>query len=472
MPREITHPPRHAGAHLHHFLHHLRVALVVGAAVSILHGWGLLKWLDALMLSAAGPSGSLHAPADPSATTPPTPPGLPWVLLIDPATYELGFRQSSPLDRQKLAQLIGQVPARSEQGPRTVAIDLDLSPVPGDTAAQAALDAQLARLVRGQTQLVLAHPAGTQRLHELKATWMSALCEHNGKPGAGRLTFASPAVLTHFGQVLQYDPQARTLGVVAHQPELQTAPCATPAALLSALADGLPADAKGVAPLRPFNAKLFLQIERQIVLTQADGGLVRADGAPTPPAWAGAALFIGGAYDARDRFRVPVAIGGERSTEGVIVHAAAYYTQQHPLRESQWLAFALDIVAGVLMGYLFHATWGLARHAVGRASQRGPWAEALAQRVGLLGNVLALAVALYVCLSLAYTYAYPMNWWVNPGPVILGVFCKFLIGSGAGRLSEAPHGDAGHGPARSAEGLAWAEAAVLTAVALYLIATH
>lgn len=410
------------------FRHHLLVALIVASVVGVLHGSGALGWLDAVMLSFAGSAQSESPTRSAEFARRET---MPLIWTIGQALYESEFHQTSPLDRRKLARLIGAIPTDRAGAPTMLVLDLDVSPVPGDAAksAQQELDQVLHKLATAGTRLLIPLPGRTEtrELQQLKLQWLQRVCSWKNSDGTPTVTLALPYIKEHFGRVIQFQHEQLALGNVAANPTLAEHLCPSVASLFDALV--LP---QSEGPLGPFNARFFTHLPQHRVVAETLAPAID---------FAGRTVFLGGAYDDKDRFLTPLA-GTDRRIEGVAVHAAIWFSTKYPVDVWQGLrAFLLDILLGLLIGYLFGWTWS--RYQAAQAGQ-GDWSPArnyLTVRGLLLGNFAVLALLIFVFMSLAAGYFYPRNYWINPGPIILGVFVKFLISSRGHR--DHP-GDGGH----------------------------
>lgn len=414
------------------FIHHLQLALLVASIVGLLHHAGTLGWLDALMLRL---SGSVHA----QSVQPPGPNAVPpAVFLIGEDLYEAEFGQRAPLDRHRLAKLFRALPTDPAQRPATVVVDLDLSPVAGDVAAQEELDRALQHLVASDIRLVLPLPipVRTTALRQLKIDWMQRLCQwrSEAQPSAGGVRLANTEMITHAAQALQFDPAALTLGVAATWPKHFDDVCQFSAAQQRAiLSSNLPAHVLRIhhslrQAREPYNARYFGGADDHTHLITSLDQLPRTE-TQQPVSVAGRVLFIGGAYEGRDRFHTPLEPSGQ-SVEGVALHAATFYSMLHPIHVEQgFIALGLDIIAGIGLGYLFAWSWGCHSRSQMHCYQHGGWRGYAGPKVMLVMNF-SLAAALVVLLVWgAATWAYPHNWWVSPGPMVLGMFTKFLLTS-------------------------------------------
>lgn len=432
-----THDDAHASG-WHAFIHHLQLALLVASLVGLLHHAGALGWLDAVMLRL---SGSVHA----RSIQPPGPDAAPpEVFLIGEDLYENPFGQRAPLDRQRLASLIRAVPTDEAQRPATVVIDLDLSPVTGDEAAQAKLDDALKALAEADIRVVLPlpTPVGTQSLQRLKADWLQRACQWRSPAphGHGRVLLANTEMITHAGQALQFDPAAFTLGVAAALPgdseEFDDLCQSGKEQQMAAVSSALPTPALRLhhtsrTSQEPYNAHYFGGADAHIHLLSAPDRLPETgDHHPVP--LAGHTLFIGGAYDSRDRFSTPLDPTGQ-TVEGVVMHAATYYSALHRVEvDMNFIALALDIVAGIGLGYLFAWSWGCHAKAQSLRRRDGGWLGYVAPKLTLVMNFALAAVLVAALVWAAASWAYPHNWWVSPGPMVLGMFTKFLLTSRPG----------------------------------------
>lgn len=421
-------------------LHHLRAALAVGSAVTLLHAFGLLGWLDALMLRlVSAPQPLLRATATPPAD-------LPHVLLIGSGMYETTFAQTSPLRPESVASLVRAVGAAR---PSTLVIDLDLSPAPGEPAqdpGRRALDSALQDLVRHGVRVVLPLPlrVSTPAVQDLKFAWMRNMCAGQG---GGGVRFGLSEILRHQGVVTQFDGTWPSIGAVAAGNGDALSLCRYvietggrwKAALLSTAFDGRSLIATHAAPrLRPFNARLMAHADARIALVTTLDRLPFDAGSI-----AGGTVFVGGAYDARDRFAMALD-DAERRVEGAVVHALTFDSLRRPVGVvAGFGAFLLDIALGVGLGFMFAASWGWHLRRQQRAAQTDGWAAQLAPRLSLLANLALVAALVALSVLLAHAVLHPANWWVNPGPVVLGVFAKFVLASRSGAGAATAHAPPG-----------------------------
>lgn len=411
--------------HVGHHLHHLQVALAVASLVGLLHAFGYLGWLDAAMLRLAGA-------ADAAAVRSSAPDGMPEMLLIDDAMFERDFEQRSPLDRAGLERLLRALLGDPARSPKVLVIDLDISDN-GQDAAQGQLDAVLGRAVRAGLQLVLAVPPSVNSPAAItrKRAWMRSLrdqaCarEATGTAPQGSLRFASALVTTHADVVLQYSRDELTLGTAARTLVGKPGACGQPDEVLDALLLGPGrGELKPFPVLMPFNAHFFGAVAGQTRRVQSlDAPLGAAATAGPAPGLAGKVVFLGGSYDPRDRFSVPLAPDG-KPMDGVELHAATFYSALHPVTEvNTLLAWAADVVLGFACGWAFQLLWAVQARSAGLAG----WWGYFAPKFVLLLSLAAAGLLACISVMMAAHWFYPNNYWISPGPVVLGVFAKLLL---------------------------------------------
>ena len=424
--RAHTHAPARASwRQLGPHLHHLQVALAVASIVGLLHAFGYLGWLDATMLRLAGAEGA-------AAVRSTAPHGMPELLLVDESMFERDFEQRSPLDRAKLERLLRGLLGDPAQTPKVLVIDVDISDN-GQDAAQALLDATLSRAVRSGLHLVLAVPPSVSSPAAVarKGNWMRSMrdqaCARDATSSAlpGSLTFASALVTTHSDVVLQYARDELTLGTAARSlVRMPPRACGQADTVLDALLGTSNGRLKPIGALMPFNAHFFGAIAGQTRrLKSLEAALTPSATAKPPISLADKVVFLGGSYDPRDRFRVPLAHDG-KPMDGVEVHAATFYSALHPVTPgNELLAWAIDVALGFACGWAFQLLWTGQTRGAGWAG----WGGYFVPKLVLIFNLAAAALLAWIAVMVAAHWFYPNNYWISPGPVVLGVFAKLLL---------------------------------------------
>ncbi|MEO8754956.1 MAG: CHASE2 domain-containing protein [Casimicrobiaceae bacterium] len=433
--------------------HHASHALVIASATLLLDHAGMLEWLDTIALRLASTYAADARPDD--GASPPqglAPPQRPVIVAIDDTLWETEFRQASPLRRDVLRTLLAALVAHH---PAYLYVDLDLSPGPArpsderDTA-QDDLDALLAATAASSTtKIVLAAPFPVEdnALRETKRQWMRSLCTAGIEFGLAQIESVQGTVLRqNFNLPLLF---ARPRQPLAARGEGDAASAGTTLCGLAGTAPGAifldpRVEAQGRTlygwvpspyPVRPdaFTAEpgrdLFL--------------LARAEDVSRLPDFAGRTVFFGSNADVRDRF---ITVRGEMT--GLRVHAALYTNALHPperLAERHVASYLMEWALGIVAGIVFAAGWGRYNDATLRAARDGAisWADALRPWGWLLFNLAGLVLTVWFLMYIAgRTLA---GWgWINPAPVIVGMFIDSLIGS----RTEPHERHAAHGAAR------------------------
>jgi len=420
----------------HGLWEHLWVALVVASLVAILHhSFGVLGWLDAAMMRIVG--GGAYAQVVGQA--PEAREGLPVVVLISPVAFETAFGNRAPLQREVLHDWL-QVVVNAK--PAALVLDLDVSP---DTAAQShdPLNTLLLKAAEHSTVVLpLPFAVSTPALQEIKATWLADTAARECAPGQDKrdVRFGVADLQVRQGLVNAFEKGFPLLGAVAKVDKAQRctkdekalrvlpAEAASQAQMQRALAMLTPAfhpvlhfQQAHVQSL-PFRPGFFARPEQ--VLMVDDLAQLKSYQAQL----AGRQVFVGSGYDSRDKFLTPY---GQH--KGTVLHAAVAYSLTLGVDHLRvWQDYLIDVVVGVLAAVLFHHAWlrwGRAQQSLHQATA-SRWLKAyLLARGWYLGNLLlalALAGSLVYCSAV---WAAPKGLWINPGPVVLGVFVKSWLAS-------------------------------------------
>jgi len=431
---------RHITHQFHHLIHHFAVALVLASAVLILEHHGMLNWLDSLSLRTVG---TLHTiDADPNKLNPKD---APISLLIGDDYFEGAFRQESPLDRRELTRLIGRI---LQERPAVLAIDLDLSPGPVGSpgnAGQNELDALLIHFARSEKQpivLTIPFPVASNELFTVKHTWLLKMCN------AG-ISLAYPHIVLSQGLVMRYAFRQPSLGIVASgsSGNVSTNLCQNVLAgpdkslfLSKAFAIESALTVDDLRAQRPISADYLRHASALQRVIQWKGLESTVKGLRDRP------VFLGSQFDSRDEFLTPFG-----PLKGTVVHAATFFSERRPTYAvTHGVAVLLDLIFGVIAGFLFGAVWKKtnAEAAVldaGGASFRN-WFVARGWLMAAFGLLLLWLTMLFYASAWLLTH----DLWNNPGPMIGGVFVKTLLASRIGLRDSAHHGESGSVGAKKA----------------------
>ena len=140
-------------------------------------------------------------------------------------------------------------------------------------------------------------------------------------------------------------------------------------------------------------------------------------------------VYIGSTYDVRDRYTT-----AEGEQASLHLHAAAHTSLGIGTADvNKYAVFAADVFIGILLGCLFGGLWTLygraelaidkrmEDHDIGKLHQMGTLAEFYGIRV-ILAVVWASPVLIGVLAVYLSHGLLEQGWWVNPGPLIAGMF--------------------------------------------------
>jgi hypothetical protein len=421
----------------HHFAEPLVVALFLASLSVILeHYTPMFEWLDVAMLSIApsiAPGALLREPA-------PDPDPEILVITIGPRFFEAEFGGQTPIPRAAFTRLLTEVV--SEFQTKVLALDYDLSPGCADLREQRGGDrldcgSSIARNFKAHEQLTrfllsLTKPSGQKpSVHKLvlvrpvpvvdpalcarRRTWETRMRD-------GGVVFGD-ADLVHyalFDTVVKYEakPGSFARGAYCSVPEWAS-DCANESHAGGAR-DTAAAPAEGErcetreqlkqrplnrADLRPINFRDASVDVRLCPLKSFESlkQCARIHGK------AFRVVFIGADYDESDIFDSPVG-----QTPGVTLHAYATHSmlKTHRLPERFWLAALFDVVIGTLAGVVLRYTWG-------PFVRFGP-----AKRLVRSTLSFAFLGSAWVGIWFATSTALALGGWINPGPMIGGLFVK------------------------------------------------
>lgn len=433
-----------------HLLHHFIAAVMLASMMQALETRHLLEWLDGAMLRvSAGASGSGSPESDPGKRY------RPGIVDITPDAFSAVFQERRPLDRDRLHELLEAI---SRRHPEILAVDIDVSPAIYERDAPRAMDQLLKRLVQSGMQIALVLPDPSDANVNLE--WIRARC-------ADGVHFASPLITERMGAVTRIDINTPSLAAIALQlaSRPRIAPTAGPAHASPNLADQiceaaehaqsehaladtarLPASEPGESKLEPRETvplhpaavamRNFIPTTSDVVLADGHAGVAGT-------AALGPVVFVGGSYDVGDNFE-----SAQGPLQGLYMHAASYTSLAMKTSEVHRLGvLAGDIVLGVILGFLFGKAWE--SYGDRTRTVQGHWQQVMTAKdpmfgingkrkslcrartdavFGLLANRIWLVATWVIPCALAAAAVYFAHWflregwWINPGPIILGMF--------------------------------------------------
>jgi hypothetical protein len=390
-------------------------AAVLASATLVAESVGWLGWLDAVMLRVISPAvhvGETGAAAD-----------LPQLVLIDQQAYADRFGLRSPLPRKAIVELLADVEVAK---PKLLVLDLQLEPALEDDAqARLSLDQSLLRIAKMSSVVLPIPEARVDALDRESLSWMQLMCR-------GGVSFGLPDIQAHFGTVVRLEQTPFALGNIARS-------VWHPGARHE---EGAVADLCSIA----LNAKTLANVRRE---ASKRGAHAEEDGAPLRPGivqrvlgaaipWRDTAtaellrvirpraIVVGGSYDDRDAFLVA---GSRQPVPGGVIHVAAIVSD---VKEAgRFVAWGIDVALGTVVGLVFLALWK-AVHRAGKYVAPNPSSTfrlVAAAHVELALTLLVwlLAVVVMLLLFLSSGWFMEHDLWLNPGPMVAGVFLHTLL---------------------------------------------
>jgi len=403
--------------------HHALVAAVIASFVFIAEQQHLLGWLDAIsirMSQAINLDNHQVNSAD-------IPDDTPVVLHITDTMYENVFFQKAPLDRSKLAILIDEI---TKKKPAAIAIDLDLSPGADEfflpSIAQIELDRSLKKATRGCSpkekcitlvtpQIVQSEEVRAQQYH-----WMKSRCIDG-------IEFSFPTLVMHQAVAISYPSSLPNLGNVVPRAGAGRNTKEGLCGYISAhnhsqffSYQNLATAGRGIKT-RQLNTSFFhylkdpsskLELNLDTIDDVANLELKNK------------VVFLGGSYGKGDTF---LTVTGAFS--GVSLHAAGYFSKIHSITNTTHAAaFFLDIIIGILLGFIFVFSWELYGRSKSSYLKISSIVNYLKMRSLLIIN-LFLMLFILIAFYLVSGYLLEAQLWLNPGPLVIGMFIHGLLTS-------------------------------------------
>ncbi|MDT8991519.1 CHASE2 domain-containing protein [Curvibacter sp. APW13] len=327
----------------------------------------------------------------------------PVVILIDDTGYDRFFGGQSPLARDRMADLLATIAGNTPAQTRVV-LDIDLSPVPAQAAAQQRLEALLLEQP-GRWVLPAPKPTDANAAQALQG-WREGLC----KKGIG---FGLPYVPTEFGYPL---PTHQYSGGLADAATQVTLPCADPTVEFTQVPMPLQGAMLEGGVVIPFTGDLEQ-------LGQMLQGL-----APE-------LVFVGGGWGHLDLFGTPF---GERY--GVQIHAAAAAAARagermvSPVQEMLVIWFFCGVI-GALRGLLHNAVDQTRMRDLAHLPGHAFWRDT-GRPLVFFTWVFFLVIGFSELLAMVHGAT---GYWVSTGNVAVFTLCSVLMSWGAGRTAPQFH---------------------------------
>lgn len=431
-----------------HLAHHLRTAILITCAVYWASVVGWMGALDSATLYAAARLDTarltfyLDTGEDDESRAPRLPSSL--VLSISRAEYESTYRNTSPLDREKLRETLE--PLLNARSAKLLVLDIDVSPSAPDDATGKNLDVALDTASGPPLVLVVPSFVGTPELARRQAEWMSDRCQAS-KPSRP-VYFGLPGLATSGGTIVRHPEVYPSVGNVARWIEETDFPPGAPAYPTNcsdrprpeALCEFHKAIGN-IALLRDHFARMGLEcanrpidfswMRRPAAMSERVRSLRHGQ---VPADLKDQVMFVGGSYDNRDVY--PTAAG---PVDGVLVHASIYASRLHV--RSHLFGFVVEIALGILLGFAFAALFSARESALGKylhQLEKGRATDAILSWT-TAGAWLGLVLMVLFCgaIGLIYLSAAMLQGgtWLNPVPLVIGM----LVEGVASSLSKSDH---------------------------------
>jgi CHASE2 domain-containing sensor protein len=374
--------------------------------------FGWLNWLDNVMLRIVEPTTHELISTDNKGTPPDS---KITVVGIDQKTFEQQFNETSPLDQKKLAQIIDLV---SDQKPKRILVDIDVSPTLAETRADShnkrALDQALINAAKNsKLLLVLPRPSISEDIIQAKWLWAKSMC-------AAGIEFTDDALQTNQGTFIKYDPSKPTLGVLgAHIGETNIHEQNSQHELVNI---------EGVCKELnlPLGIKLIDDVFRSKISSIDDSEkeipLNFKEVQKTNPIWIswlngepmlnglmqeGSTIILGGLFGPADYYQTPVG-----NLYGVQLHALTYLSEKDSIHVKYWEALFLDLVFGVFLGFVYTFIW--------RKTFPSDRKSYFLNTVGILSLLLVIVVGFSILISFM-ALLITKNLWLNASPLLIGM---------------------------------------------------
>ena len=321
-----------------------------------------------------------------------------YVMVITPKEYNRDFLGISPLDRCTLAEKLKRV---FSNHPKTLAIDLDLSPVcsPKENIVtryynncQKEIDSLLISHSK-TTKIILIDPEEFQKtISECIVRWKEKLKKEG-------ILFASPKIMLSLGVSLYYPINTPTLGKLAVQ---------------------------SIENANNHSEHEVSETDHHEKEAIPINFLVRIEKLTPKDIEPGSIIFFGGGFNPLDSFDTPIG-----KTPGVLVHALGAFSIKHPPKESETLAYSLDVAVAIITFIIVNS---LLTYKLNSEKRIEPFLGLRSCIRVLISNNIQFLILITVFLIIVFSlilnvYLYRThNVLFSPIPIILGVLFDGLFG--------------------------------------------
>ena len=326
------------------------------------------------------------------------------VVLFSNELFEKEFNSQTPLSKDKLAIFIEKI---LKQKPKNLIFDLDISPDYNFTQQKNNTNEDLYNILKkysNETNIILpfAFIAQTNENKLLKYQWFENMCKNN-------IQFGFPFIFNEIGSILQYKNYNNHISLVSFNPKQNEGVCYEGINNFDEIQNIVEnhfnkfLSAKSI----PIN---YQKIKENTLLLNNFNEIKEFD-------FKNKTIFIGGGYGFDDKYITP-----EGEKFGVEILNSIFYTLNHKIDHANLLTTLIifDLILGLSFGTL------IAYYLKKRVNAQ------LESSITFYNLILIFIMIVYFILSLnitAYLF-HNMYLWLNPIPLLIGMFLDAIIGLG------------------------------------------
>jgi CHASE2 domain-containing sensor protein len=314
-------------------------------------------------------------------------------LLITNDFYEKEFNSTSPLNKEKLYNLIKNI---TKQKPKAIIIDFSISPNSLQQTENEIKLYEYLKEISKEINIVLPFAFFSNSNLKNQEKWIKDICKSNIK-------LAIPFITSEIGLVLKYNNFQNHISHVAYTQN-------------SNICKSL--KTKSINEVLTNNKKLFTnQKEIPVNYSKITHSTIYLNNMSEIKKYnlSNKTVFLGGGYGFTDIYKTPYS---ERF--GVEILNAIYYSITHPIEYANLLNTSIiDILNGLLFG--FFISFILRKKSTAKTQNMNTFYN--------LSLIIILFLFIIISLSISSIFFHKFFVWINPVPIILGMFIDLVINS-------------------------------------------
>jgi len=332
------------------------------------------------------------------------------VILISNTLFEKEFNAQTPLDKDLLSVLVESI---LEQNPKNLILDLDISPDYNFTQQYGSINQHLYSTLINYSQqtnifLPFAFIAHTHENKTLKHQWFQYMCQNN-------INFGFPFIFNEIGSVLQYKDYSSHIALSAFNADKANQTCLQTIDSFKEINSIIEKNILqyNMSDSIPIN---YQMIDESTLLLNNFNELKKYN-------FADKTIFLGGGYGFNDIYITP---NGEKF--GVEILNSIYYTLGHKIDHDNVLMTLIifDLILGLTFGMLIKIV--LNARAKSSLQSRITFYNLLALFIMVIYFIISLRITAYLFHNLYL--------WLNPIPLLIGMFIDAIIGLGEKESSQ------------------------------------